>query len=1401
MLEKQRRISEDQSMDDLTKPSALYDWYYRPDYQFSVYDLDISEVDSYYSDIDGNIEKFNVLEQDDSVIGLSTGKVDLAGFLSVLNQPTLELFDNEKILTAALGEQEIQLSISENQALSFLNVENVNLADGSDYLTARIYLNGDSENLLWQFAFAGLWLSPSIDVTAGIDENILTVSADEISESPVLLRAFIDGVQQKDTVPERLSWGLDGVGSLSPVISEEVASGFSTELKLSTLAGEKAIAYAYFQDPAKRYSTPVFETVAGEPAVIKSYTTGKTAVGRIGGIQLDLEVKDKFGNPVADGHKVDVSAEGLIIKNDKTTENGQVTVELIGSYVPGDVEVLIRSGNAEARTNVHVHDVTFNFPNLETVATDENRVITIEAKSTYGQLTGEVVDIAVHRGRLGKYQYQIDQYNQIKVPYFSGLYPGMAQLSARLQNSIAINAKEFFVIETGDYLESYELVSDASGVLNLGDGVSLAYDPSTNLVVHGEEGEVVTASMGSIFAPPLYALQDFSTDAIRPSFSDEDHAIYFDVSSGVDAAGYKVNTVTDFTSDQFSTAMQFQAGSHLEVPEHHAVNSLIDAGLNFSFKMSDVARSGNIRLINWDNYGLELWLNADDTFSLRATTSSGLVEIQSDPVKELDKWTNIAIHKKGIELFLGINESVQKEYLVTELSALDKEDYSLSIEAQGISGEYYIGNLRVYDWYGEKTAGFDDGSFSTEATVEADGLARIKLTASPSTLAYTRVYSEDNTAFFASIKNSFMPDAYAATSAQYQLCMASFTPVNPDAEDANIQQAERFMDMMLECFVKPRVEEVRIEYQTSKGFFRKSAAVVKLGVYEGTYRMLQRQKNKAVIALNCMDAIFTGDNSSAVGVTCDFITSMLAIGDMRDILFQSWHYWFGDRSKYDPLAATLAEVGLLADISMASGAPGVTANALAATGKIVNKFLKRIGPKGVAAGRVTGDAIGGIIKDGSLSREEKLKKLQKFVPLFSIGTSLTLVYQDNPKVFKFFVAALFSPDSLSNMIAWFERYFAKLSDELSLSQNRLFELFLEDVYAAGLSGKAKGTFVKQLSELVDKIDEVADGLPVEAYAVKFNEALDVFLRHVDTDDFKKVYKKLNSSSDYDMTAITAFIKVHQIGGKNSVTRLAELGGWTIGLPSFDSLKLLESIADLDVAAMQRITNGVEEVANATSGLRQITNQVNHPWFGTSKGAVAHLLVIAEVAKREGYKVKGIEVSQKSITLESGTVLPGLRVDLQVEVNGKVLDVEIKNYSAANLKGNIRKLLSDKAPVTQADIDSDVVAGQLMNQLVRYEKNGFEGRRLWLTPDCIKGFDKLTPEEKLVKIAEKRQEIADTIMTYFKDNEKEIANRYFELADLEDVEQLIKWEDVLDGLEDSLSGNGAFIDIVTFEKLL
>ncbi len=105
-----------------------------------------------------------------------------------------------------------------------------------------------------------------------------------------------------------------------------------------------------------------------------------------------------------------------------------------------------------------------------------------------------------------------------------------------------------------------------------------------------------------------------------------------------------------------------------------------------------------------------------------------------------------------------------------------------------------------------------------------------------------------------------------------------------------------------------------------------------------------KMKSSSVIIVNCLDAALTGSNSSAVGAGCDFITSVLAIGDLRDILIQGWHYHIGDQEEYDELTAQLAAVGLVASgaqfIPAIGQTLGVTLTTFVAAGKTVaNKTL------------------------------------------------------------------------------------------------------------------------------------------------------------------------------------------------------------------------------------------------------------------------------------------------------------------------------------------------------------------------------------------------------------------------------------------------------------------------------
>ena len=152
-LEMNRRLAANIDIANFIKPEASYRWYYRPDYQFSVYDLEVQSIEVDHRDDTGEIKAVELINSDKAIL---TDKDELMHILFDIAGPdktALERIDGQQTLVLAVGEFETQVEITDNQTIHFSNFDHLSQLESSDYLTIALYANEDEANILWQFAF------------------------------------------------------------------------------------------------------------------------------------------------------------------------------------------------------------------------------------------------------------------------------------------------------------------------------------------------------------------------------------------------------------------------------------------------------------------------------------------------------------------------------------------------------------------------------------------------------------------------------------------------------------------------------------------------------------------------------------------------------------------------------------------------------------------------------------------------------------------------------------------------------------------------------------------------------------------------------------------------------------------------------------------------------------------------------------------------------------------------------------------------------------------------------------------------------------------------------------------------------------------------------------------------
>jgi len=154
LTEKKRRAEAGTNLTDLSKPIPLHRWHYRPEYQFSVYDLEIDSINLVGADEENPDEDLLIDIKDDPSTSIADNSVlALIYSLQGSDENLLPSLDGDQTLILGVGQQEVNVTLTDNHTLRFDDLSYLNQLGSNDYLTIALYTNEDAGNLLWQYAF------------------------------------------------------------------------------------------------------------------------------------------------------------------------------------------------------------------------------------------------------------------------------------------------------------------------------------------------------------------------------------------------------------------------------------------------------------------------------------------------------------------------------------------------------------------------------------------------------------------------------------------------------------------------------------------------------------------------------------------------------------------------------------------------------------------------------------------------------------------------------------------------------------------------------------------------------------------------------------------------------------------------------------------------------------------------------------------------------------------------------------------------------------------------------------------------------------------------------------------------------------------------------------------------
>ncbi len=187
-----RQLSQASPNITLEKPRPRYNWVYRPEFQFSNYQLEMRGIVAQVNDDQGQpLELIDLLAQNSTTLG-GADLINLVYDLSTTDLLPLDYFNAgaEKELIFAVGAGEIRATLGEGNVLIFDDLSHINSLSSDDFNSIRLYANNDAGNVLWEYAFLNLKAAVDLNRDGVVDLTGEESSADKFTDKTTATAPF-----------------------------------------------------------------------------------------------------------------------------------------------------------------------------------------------------------------------------------------------------------------------------------------------------------------------------------------------------------------------------------------------------------------------------------------------------------------------------------------------------------------------------------------------------------------------------------------------------------------------------------------------------------------------------------------------------------------------------------------------------------------------------------------------------------------------------------------------------------------------------------------------------------------------------------------------------------------------------------------------------------------------------------------------------------------------------------------------------------------------------------------------------------------------------------------------------------------------------------------------------------
>lgn len=699
---------------NLRKPEPQYRWQYRPEMQFSLYDLNVKEIRRE----DAESSTTDIYNNKTPTIVSSDHYVSFIYDLIKSSFDTLEAwsYKGERELVLAFGQQEVKATIGKGQTIKFEDIGQLSKLDADDFLSLRLYANNDVGNVLWEFAFETLALE-----TTNIGFKEETASSYLLSaDTPKLdFKATLLGYSSRDPdkkKPVSVKWSLQGAGTLEKQAQTSTDFGvFDNTLSMPTQKGASTKIFVEIVDnPGSRTSWKTVKVTAGAPTRVVTRLTGQAEALEQGQARIDIEVYDKFNNLVEDNTPVSVElADSMrIVEQQLATQDGKAYIVVTGGELDtASTKAVVSAGIGTAEVDLSIKGATIAL-SADKTQPEKGETVTLTAKVKRANGQPAVgVPVVFNAGRgVMKTPYQLTDAAGVATSTF------VAGLNAtddvwRAQVGYIASAELNFKVVSGSNrsIEAQDamLVADVTepGVVSYdsyGVAVQAAYEVSGSLQVSSQDGgNVQIGDMSDPNLDPLLSLQmsalEFAADGTQ-TFADE--------VGGAGAVVSNAEIVRDHPmGGGRSTA--FQSTSRATV----ANSSLLELSDGFGLRL-DIKPSAAGQV--FDLNGAHRLAYDGDRMVYTARTDDGEFSVTLSGVGA-DAWHSVAVRMWHGQLELYVDGRVAKS---AYSGALNSGSSGLSVG--GLAA--HIRSVRVFDWNSAPLISFAGGGYSADLQVGANKL-------------------------------------------------------------------------------------------------------------------------------------------------------------------------------------------------------------------------------------------------------------------------------------------------------------------------------------------------------------------------------------------------------------------------------------------------------------------------------------------------------------------------------------------------------------------------------------------------------------------------------------------------------------------------------------------------------